>query len=200
MKGFIKRTLASALLMGGLVVIGGCDLEECYRDLVDPCWPERYNAQARQEVQESFMPQVENGHVLDQTIWNYHFEAGKDTLTPAGLLRLAYLARRRPAPDPHVFLQTAYDVPYDPAAPDKYVNARNDLDGRRIQSMMKYLNAEVAGRPMVFTVTVHDPAEVGMAATPMGRSVFLMYEGVKGILPFGGIGGPSGGAGGGGPR
>ena len=74
-----------------------------YRDLVDPCYPERYNYQARQEVVASYTPQVQNGHVLDQTVWNYDFEAGTDRLTGGGLEHLAYLARRRPQPDPVVY-------------------------------------------------------------------------------------------------
>jgi hypothetical protein len=195
MNGFIKQVLTSLGLMGGLAVIGGCDH---YYNLVDPCWPERYNAQARAEVIDAMTPQVENGHVLDQTVWNYHFEAGKDVLTPGGLAHLAYLARRRPVPDPHVFLQTAYDITYDPAAPEKYVNGRNDLDSRRIQAIQKYLNVQVAGRPMTFDVTVHDPSEVGLAAIPVHRSVVLMYDGVRGILPLG-LGG-GGAIGGGAPR
>ena len=43
MKGFIKKRLA-ACVAGGLVLAGGC----CYRDLVDPCYPERFEYAARQ--------------------------------------------------------------------------------------------------------------------------------------------------------
>ncbi len=62
--------------------------------------------------------------MLDQTVWNYHFEPGTDKLTPGGLEHLAYLARRRPYPDPVVFLQTAQDVAYDPARRTKMRGAR----------------------------------------------------------------------------
>ena len=55
--------------------------------------------------------QVHNGHVLDQTVWNSHFEPGTDHLTAGGLAHLDYLARRRPAPDTTVFLEVAKDVP-----------------------------------------------------------------------------------------
>src|SRR5262249_6068850 len=159
---------------------------------------ERYNAMAREEVVASFAPQVENGHVLDQTVWNYHFEAGKDVLTAGGRDHLVYLARRRPVPDPRIFLQTAYDVNYDPTAPEKYTNARNDLDTRRIQAVQKFLNAQVAGRPMAFDVTVHDPGEVGMAAVPMNASILQMYGGARGVMPAGGGAAGSGAAPGGG--
>ena len=86
MKGFITR--AAGLVAGAAAVAGG----GCYyRDVVDPCWPERYNYVARQEVNAAFAPQVQNGHVLDQTVWNYDFEEGTDRLTAGGLERVAYL-------------------------------------------------------------------------------------------------------------
>src|SRR4051812_19110825 len=40
------------------------------KDLYDPCWPERYNTLARRSVNHAMAPQVMNGHVLDQTVWN----------------------------------------------------------------------------------------------------------------------------------
>src|SRR5262245_48731871 len=66
------------------------------KDLYDRCYPERYNNLARREVNLAFTPQVQNGHVLDQTVWNHHFEPGTDKLTPGGLAQLQYIARRRP--------------------------------------------------------------------------------------------------------
>src|SRR5262245_29573439 len=165
MKGLITRALAAVCVAGALAAGGsGCCT---YRDLVDPCWPERYESMARQEVYASFAPQVDNGHVLDQTVWNYHFEADPktgvptDKLTPAGLTVLDRMVRRRPCPDSRVFVQTAHDVAYDPATPDQFANARTDLDGRRVLAVQKYLQAAAGGRPMAFDVTVHDPGEVG---------------------------------------
>jgi len=68
MKGFIRTAVLScAAAAGGLGCYG-------YRDIVDPCWPERYNHAAQMEVKGALAPQVLNGHVLDQTVWNYHFE------------------------------------------------------------------------------------------------------------------------------
>src|SRR5438034_2209106 len=190
-------------LTGGLVWIGGCDH---YRNLVDPCYPERYEFAARQNLRDTFATQAHNGHVLDQTVWNYHFEQGKDVLTAAGMEHLAYLARRRPCPDPVVYLQTAQDVSYDPAAPDRFVEQRNGLDQRRAEAIRKYLNAQTANRPVDFQIVLHDPAEVGIAATPMNNSIQRMYIGVQGTLPstagagasnVTGGGGAGGGAGGG---
>src|SRR5438270_4719522 len=114
MNGFIKATAAGLCLGAGLNALVGCTH---YREIVDPCWPERYNAEARLSVRETFGAQVHNGHVLDQTVWNYHFEVDPktggptDKLTEGGKEHLKYLTRRMPAPDPTLFLQTAQEVP-----------------------------------------------------------------------------------------
>jgi uncharacterized membrane protein YgcG len=195
MNGFIAKALAAVGLGGGLIGMSGC---YGYRDVVDTCYPRRYEEMSRNEVQACFDPQVNNGHVLDQTVWNYHFEAGTDKLTPGGLEHLAYLARRRPSPDTKVWLQTAQDVPYDSANPNQLVQTRAGLDKRRVQAIEKFLTAQTAGRPMVFEVGIHDPAEAGISAIPADRTVQQMYNGYRGNLPTGaGAGGASasGGAG-----
>src|SRR5436309_10856752 len=110
MKGFIAKALAEGCLTGAAAA-GGCAQ---YRNVVDPCYPQRYECTARKEVLEAFGPQVQNGHILDQTIWNYHFVEGTDKLTAGGYDFLDYLVRRRPAPDGRVFLATARDLRYDP--------------------------------------------------------------------------------------
>lgn len=188
MKGFISTTLATVCLAGLAAGAQGAGFPNLY----DPCWPQRYNCTARHEVHACFDPQVANGHILDQTIWNWQFEPGKDTLTPAGLDHLAYLARRRPFPDTKLYLQTAQDIAYDPAAPEKLVGARVDLDHKRIAAIERYLNAQTAGRPLTFEVSVHDPAEVGMSAVPIGTQppppgqlgvVWQMYGSFRGLLP-----------------
>jgi hypothetical protein len=193
MKGFITRVVMTACGAALLASAGGCyALHGCY----DPCYPERYEYMARQEVNAASAPQIQNGHVLDQTLWNYEFEPGKDVLTPGGLDHLAYLARRRPQPDPVVYLQTAHDVSYDPALPEKYAEGRADLDTRRITAVQKYLNAETAGRHVDFQVVVHDPSDPGISANPVGISVQRMYASSQGVLA--GVGGGIGGGGGGG--
>jgi hypothetical protein len=194
MKGLISKTLL-ATCCAGVFAATGCDT--LINSLYDPCYPQRYEAMARQEVGELLGPQEQNGHVLDQTVWNYHFETGSDRLTAGGLEHLAYLARRRPQPDPVIYLQAAQDISYDPANPDRFSQTRYDLDGKRIASVQKYLNAQTAGRHLDFQVLVHDPAETGIAATPAGISVLKMYGGSQGVLTGGGGGGAgaSGGAG-----
>src|SRR5262245_60134639 len=186
MNGFIIRALAVACLGTGLAVFGGC--KAVYDGLVDPCYPERYDAMARASVESAFAAQAYNGHVLDQTVWNYHFEPGTDKLTPAGLIYLRHLARRRPFPDPRLYVQTAQDVTYDPAAPDKMVNARQDLDARRAQAVERFLQAETAGRPVAWTVAVHVPSEVGLPAVPMQTAIAKHYANFQGLLPVQGTG------------
>ncbi|HMF16493.1 MAG TPA: hypothetical protein VKE98_04765, partial [Gemmataceae bacterium] len=75
MKGFItKNTLRLCLSGACLVSLIGC---YHYRELVDPCWPERYNSVARHGVRDMFYAQADKGHLLEQTVWNWHFETDK---------------------------------------------------------------------------------------------------------------------------
>jgi hypothetical protein len=193
MKGFMTTCLTALCATSGLAVVGGCDR---YRNLVDPCYPDRYEYASRNEVIAAFTPQVHNGHFLDQTVWNYHFEPGTDRLTPGGMDHLMYLARRRPYPDCTLYLATAHDIVYDPAGPGRYAEQRASLDQKRIQAIQNYLNAETAGRHVNFEVVVHDPPEPSLAAVPVGISISKMYPGFQGTLgPTAGIGAPGAAAG-----
>jgi hypothetical protein len=101
---------------------------------------------------------------------------------------LAYLARRRPCPDSTIYLQVAQDIMYDPAAPEKFVEDRNKLDADRIQQIQNYLQAQTAGRDVVFHVVRHDPADVTISAVPVGVSVRQMQvtsQGVRSIAASG---------------
>ena len=194
MKGFIGRAVA---LLGctGALANSGCYL---YRQVVDPCYPERYACMARNEVNAAFAPQVANGHVLDQTMWNYHFDPGTATLTPGGMVHLAYLARRRPHPDPVVFLQTAHDVEYNPANPGTMPAERQNLDAKRAAAIKNYLAAETAGaQPTPFQVVVHNPPpDIGLAAVPVDNSVRQLYITPRAVLPRSAGGGGVGSIGG----
>jgi hypothetical protein len=172
-----------------------------WKDLYDKCWPERYNTLARRSVNHAMAPQVMNGHVLDQTVWNHHFEVGNDRLTEGGLAHLQYLSRRRPCADKTVYLATAMDLRYDPACPDRYAGAKQELDTLRVAAIQKYLTALNAGRPQEFEVKIHDPADVSIHTTGAGLSVIQMYGRYRGGLPTqaGGAGGGGGGASSAGP-
>jgi hypothetical protein len=194
MKGFITRALAMACGAVLLAASSGC---YTYDDLVDPCYPERYRSMSRHETNEASEPQIHNGHVLDQTVWNYMFEPGTDRLLPGGLDHLAYLARRRPAPDCMVYMQTAQDISYDADHPEKFAEWRCELDAKRIAAVQKYLTADTAGRHIDFQVTVIDPSDPGIAAIPANLAVQRMYAGSTGILTGAGAAasGPTGGGG-----
>jgi hypothetical protein len=181
MNGFIKRTMA-LLGMGcvAAVMTGCCDTHLC--DLRDNCWPDRYNYQVERSQLHTFGAQVSNGHILDQTVWVHHFEPGTAVLTKGGLEHLAYLARRRPQADPHLFLQTAQDVVYDAANPEKLAEDRNKLNEDRRLAILRYLNAETSGHGIAFEVTVHDPSGWGWPAVPAANSIRANYSSFKGSL------------------
>lgn len=175
MDGFWKKTLASLALGTGLFSVTGCVY---YRQIVDPCWPERYNSVARHSVRDTFNAQAFNGHVLDQTVWTYMFEADPKTgepterLHPSGKAHLDYLARRRPVPDAHVFLQTSGD---------------GKLDEKRVAAIQTYLGKVMSNRnqAIAFNVVVHDPAEVGISANPIAgnqRPPAPLYQGSVPLL------------------
>jgi hypothetical protein len=198
MKGFINKVVALVCCGAASASIG------CLPDRwIDPCWPMRYDYMAWQSVNASMAPQVQNGHVLEQTVWNYYFLPGTDELTAGGLERLAYLARRRPCPDGVLYLQTAQDVVYDRNVPEKMVSDRQTLDGNRIAAVQAYLTAQTAGRPAPFQVVVHDPAEPSMAGTAANNIIsqnYYRYMGgnfTAGGMGMGGVGMGSLGMGGG---
>jgi hypothetical protein len=186
MNGFMARTVSTfCCALCGMAAVG------CYTwgDLVDPCYPQRYEFAARQEVKQAFAAQVLNGHILDQTVWNYHFEPGTATLTPAGLEHLAYLARRRPCPDPNIYLQVAQDISYDSNKFAEFVESRNSLDTKRAQAIQDFLTAETSGRNLTFNVVRHDPPEDGMSAVPQAVSVRLFQLSAQGVVVKPSLGG-----------
>jgi len=176
MNGFIGKTLAAACVAASLAGAGCCG----YYDMVDPCYPQRYNFAARTEVCGSMTPQVKNGHILDQTIWNWMFDAGGERLNAAGMEKLNELVRRRPAADPVVFLATAQvgtDLTYDPAHPEALTENRHELDSKRIVSIQKYLNAQTADRGIAFQVVTHDPTEPDLPASAIAGTIRTWYSG-----------------------
>jgi len=184
MNGFIKRTTllawrGTAMTAVAFVVAAGAGCVQ-YRDLVDPCYPERYEFAARKEVHEGFVPQVQNGHILDQTIWNWMFYPGKEQLHPSGMEHLTYLIRRRPAPDAVIYLASSQDIAYDPAAPEKFVAARNDLNQRRKVAIEKYVAAQAADRGLKFEVMIHDPAEPALPGEALRGAAVRWYGAFQG--------------------
>jgi hypothetical protein len=193
MNGFITKAWHGLCVPAGLLAFAGC--LPCYQNVVDTCYPERYNAMARSETNGAFGTQVQNGHVLDQTIWNWYFEPGSSKLTPGGIDHLIYLARRRPAPDTTVYVQTSQDLTYNPAAPEQLVKARSGLDAERVASVQRFLAAETAGTPLGWNVLVHNPAPVGIHGVQANNAVRIWQLGTPmGVVPVGvGAAGSGGG-------
>lgn len=192
----MKRILKAAAAVVAISGLGTTGCQSCYSEKVDPCWPERYNQVARAEVVAPFANHVGNGEVLDHTLFNYHFEAGSEKLTPGGMQKLDYLTRRRPAPPSRIYLQTTRDVAYDAASDDKSAAARADIDAKRQAAVQKYLAATTAARGLTFEIQVIDPADQSMNATGPAnavRGLQLQYQSTIG----GGAGGGAIGAGGG---
>lgn len=219
MKGFIRNAAASLCVGAGALTLMGCTQ---YRAHVDPCWPERYDNESRQNILRTFDAQAANGHALDQTLWNWDFEHDDkgnptDKLTPGGQERLKYLIRRRPVPDGRLYLQTANDLP-NTTEIDQFAEKRQELDTRRIQAVQRQLGALMAGRstPVAWDIAVHDPAPVSLPANVVGGAqtgaynvtgaypkLITNFQGVFGnaegfSIPTGGGGGGGGSAGGGG--
>ena len=190
MKGFKAKALLGGVVAAGLFAVTGCcDYE--YYDLVDPCWPQRYNCKARHEVNTPLATQAANGQVLEQTVWNHHFVTGPNgeptaVLHPAGRAHLDYLVRRRPYPMPEIYLQTAHDLPYDPANPGAFAELREKLDKDRAKAIQDYLSVARADVP--FHVTVHDPAPVGISGVEAARAVDNVHYSSVGNLPPGEFG------------
>ena len=195
MNGIILKSMKAALLSAGLVTMVGC-----YRDVVDTCYPARYSFVAHNTVCSALKAQVNNGHVLEQTLWSWHFEEGKANLNAAGMEQLDSLIRRRPQPDPVIYLATAHqpEVRYDPAAPEKFTALRADLNERRKDAIVKYVEAMTKdpkdGSFLTVRVDCHDPTELNLPADQAGRTISAWNGAAKGVLSSGGGGGGGGGA------
>ncbi|GBD37599.1 hypothetical protein HRbin36_02735 [bacterium HR36] len=153
-----------------------------FHDLADPRRLPRYSAIARQEVAAPIAQQVGNGLALEHTVWNSHFRAGTDELTPAGMAHLSRLARRQPEPLPYIFVQTAHDLPLERGKEQEWAQKRQELDSRRVQAVQAYLKAV---RPEVaFQVAVHDPPEVSNHGQEAQQAVRSMHRSAQGQATF----------------
>jgi len=176
MNGFQAKMLSVATVAGGMFVTG-CQSGDGFKH-GDPCWPDRYANEARELTVASFQPQVDNGHILDQTIWNLHFEYGGEKLNGAGMDKLDQLSRRRPTPDVHIFLQTSRDIVYDSEKPADYAAKRVDLDTKRVAGIQKYLKATLTGRELAFDIQIHDPAYPGVDVNPgVAPRIYIPHPG-----------------------
>ena len=148
-----------------------------YRDVVDPYYPKRYSVEARNSVRASLAPQVSNGNVLDQTVWDFHFETGKPELNAMGKDHLKRFARRRPAAQEVIFLQVAQN-------PDEIANNK-ELNMARSENIKAYMTkiSEDKVHPE-FQVVLHDPAEVSGSGIEAETIIIGKQSGVKGSTSF----------------
>jgi hypothetical protein len=197
MNRILKATLVAVVVSGGLI---GCvnrpGVEARYNNVVDPCWPERYNYQAREAVLYPFEQQATNGHTMDQTVWNYHFDAGTATLNAAGREKLDQLARRRGCPDGKIFLQTARDLAYDAKNPNKLVMERSKLDVARGDAILAYMGTQPTAQTMRFEVQPIDPVDPSINSQGPATAVRGLPSQYQSTVT-GAVGGTVGGAGGG---
>ena len=156
-----------------------------YRDVVDPYYPKRYNVDARNSVKTALAPQVSNGNVLDQTVWDFHFESGKPELNAMGKDHLKRLARRRPVAQEVIFLQVAQN-------PDENVNNK-ELNKARSENIKTYITkiSEDKVHPE-FQVVLHDPAEVSGSGIEARNIINGKQSGVSGVFTNGQSGSSSG--------
>lgn len=158
-----------------------------YRDVIDPYYPKRYNVDARNSVRTALAPQVSNGNVLDQTVWDFHFETGKPELNAMGKDHLKRLARRRPVAQEVIFLQVAQN-------PDEKVNNK-ELNMARSENIKAYMTkiSQDKVHPE-FQVVLHDPAEVSGSGIEAARIINGKQSGVTGVFTNGQSGSSSGGS------
>ena len=186
MNGFIRNAAASLCVGAGALTLMGCTQ---YRAHVDPCWPERYDNESRQNIRSTFDAQAANGHTLDQTLWNWDFERDEkgnptDKLSIGGQERLKYLIRRRPVPDGRLYMQTANDLP-SATTIEQFAEKRQELDTKRIASVQRHLSALMAGRsmPVAWDIAVHDPDPAYLPANVAGGAAAGSYNSVTGAYP-----------------
>lgn len=196
------RAAAVALVVAGGVLSVGCTggpgLQARFQDVNNNNgWPERNGYLARQAVLHPFETQANNAVSKNDVILNAFFETGSDKLNPVGKDKLDQLARRMPAVNPLIFLQTANDVAYDEKAPERTVTARLDLDAKRAASVKAYLSSRpaVGGVPFaVQAIDIQDPTTNSAGPAAAVRGLTQQYKsgitgGISGGNPIGAGGG-----------
>ncbi len=189
-----KNAILAGVLATGMVSITGC--VGTYSDIVDPCYPERYNCMARGSVVEPQKTMDTNGTALEQTVYNYHFREGSDELLPGGKSLLIRLARRRPQPETQIYVQTTNDESVlSNRNLEEIGPKRKELNEKRVKVVAEFLKAI---RPDVgFTITIHDPAKIGIFSEEARTAVRDMHNSAVGNMQLQGPGGVSAGGGGG---
>ena len=127
----------------------------------DHCWPNQYAREAYNRTQAPFGTQMNNGNVLECTLWNHYFmsEDGKQAeLNPVGKSRIEYLARKRPYVIPSLYLQTTFD---------------SKLDERRVKNIIEYA-ASKSMEPNAWQVTLVNREASGLFGREAPKAIDKM--------------------------
>jgi outer membrane protein OmpA-like peptidoglycan-associated protein len=200
MTGKTRNAVAAALAAGVMGAVGcaGPGLQESFQNVNNNnSWPERNSALARQAVLHPFEVQQNNAAVVNDVILNAYFDNGTDVLNGVGRDKLDQLARKMPAPNPVIWLQTSNDVVFDAKAPDKTSAARGELDQKRAGAVLAYLNARPAARGTGYNVQVvdnPDPTTNSTGPSSAVRGLQGQYKsGITGSVGGGNLLGTGGG-------
>jgi hypothetical protein len=168
----LKRILSKAGL--GCAALALMSVTGCYgtfHEVVDPCYPERYNCKARESVTAYRNMQEANGTAIEQTIYAHYFKPGEAVLNDAGVAFLERITHRRPQPESTIYIQTAqntYDLDYRQA--DQLTQRRTELDNARKAHVEQFVKAV---RPDVTfnVVTGVNPAREGINGLEISYAV-----------------------------
>jgi len=199
MTTMLRRILSKAGL--GCAALALMSVTGCYgtfHEVVDPCYPERYNCKAREEVGALRDLQEQNGTAIEQTLYVHYFKPGAAELNDAGVAFLERVSHRRPAPETTIYVQTAqntYDLDYRQA--DQLATRRNDLDNARKAQVEAFLR--VARPDVTFTVVGGaNPGREGINALEAATAVRNIRRTARGYFLIPGFQESGGGGGGGG--
>jgi len=200
MTTMLGRILSKAGL--GCAALALLSVTGCYgtlHEVVDPCYPERYNCKAREEVRAYRDMQEANGTAIEQTLFVHYFEPGKATLNDGGIAFLERVSHRRPAPEATVWIQTAqntYDLDFNREA-GTVAQKRNDLDNARKELVERFL--KVARPDVTFTVVAGaNPGKEGINGLEIATGVRNIRRTARGyyLIPGFQEAGSAGGGGG----
>jgi len=193
MKRGTRKTWLAGLLSASLVSLTGC--YGTYNDLVDPCYPERYNCQARAEVQSRIAMQSKNGLDIEQTLYNYHFKPNSADIAPSGQNLLTRVATRRPSAFKEVFVQNSFDAVtdanFDPATAGATADKIRELNKNRRDAVLAFLNSRSPAMAdnTPWKVEISFPSRVGMYSREAAIAVDLMHTSPAGDFRPDGAGG-----------
>lgn len=153
----------------GLACLAGCATTgDCHPEYT----PKIYKQAAQYSLTHAFETQANNGQVLNETIWNYHFYEDSEDLRLSGREFLDRLANNYPLRCSGLFLQSAHDIQFKPDDVDGYFARRQELNALRTKAVTDYLQHAAPGNTLM--VQIHDKPRVGLPSDESGRSYIMM--------------------------